>query len=501
MRGLLLAIVTFSFALAAQVYLFRRPVFSGGESASVPFGRGSIFGWDLTTQRAFYFFSLAWLVVILIVVARLRRSGVGRSIISVRDNEETASAYAVSPTRMKLTAFAIAGAIAGLGGALLAGAVQNVPVSGRFFTINDSLRVVAMAVIGGLGTLLGPVIGALWVIGLPSFWPDNELVPLFTSSIGLLILILYFPAGLAHIGYVARDALVEWASTRYPAPETKTITEAPKTVVDHKEFEPVAATALDARDIRVRFGGILAVGGVDFDAAHGEIVGLIGTNGSGKTTLMNAIGGFVSSDGAVMLNGTDVTNLLPHERAQRGLGRTFQAAELFPELTVRETVLVALEARDRTGFFSTALYVPSSLRRDRAKRAQATELIDFLGLGSYADVFVSELSTGTRRIVELAGLLALDAHVLCLDEPTAGLAQRETEAFGPLIKSIQAQLGATMIVIEHDMGLMMMLSDRVYCLDKGLVVSEGSPQEVREDPNVIASYLGTDARAIERSNA
>ena len=131
----------------------------------------------------------------------------------------------------------------------------------------------------------------------------------------------------------------------------------------------------------------------------------------------------------------------------------------------------------------------------------ASELIDFLGLGRYADIFVAELSTGTRRIVELAGLLALDAQVLCLDEPTAGLAQRETEAFGPLLKQIQLELNATMIVIEHDMPMIMALSDRVYCLEAGQVIAEGTPTEVRNDPRVIASYLGTDDRAIDRSDA
>ena len=131
----------------------------------------------------------------------------------------------------------------------------------------------------------------------------------------------------------------------------------------------------------------------------------------------------------------------------------------------------------------------------------ASELIDFLGLGRYADIFVAELSTGTRRIVELAGLLALDAQILCLDEPTAGLAQRETEAFGPLLKQIQQELNATMIVIEHDMPMIMALSDRVYCLEAGQVIAEGTPTEVRNDPRVVASYLGTDDRAIDRSDA
>ena len=155
---------------------------------------------------------------------------------------------------------------------------------------------------------------------------------------------------------------------------------------------------------------------------------------------------------------------------------------LFPELTVRETVEVALEARGRTGLLSTALFLPRSFARERQRALEADELIGFLGLGRYADSRIADLSTGTRRIVELAGLLALDARVLCLDEPTAGVAQRETEAFGPLIKEIRRELGAAMLVIEHDMPLIMSISDRVYCLEVGRIIAEGDPVERAQRP-------------------
>ncbi|MBH99235.1 MAG: ABC transporter [Acidimicrobiaceae bacterium] len=501
-KGLLLAVTTFAFALAAQQYIFKRPAFNGGFRQSIPFRRGSAGPFDLSSQRSYYYFCLAVLVLLVLVVRRMRSSGIGRTIISVRENEYTAAAYTVGPSRTKLTAFALAGAIAGMGGALLGGLVQNIPYSDRLFLIGDSLRLVSMVVIGGLGTIMGPVIGALWVVGLPAFWPDNELVPLFTSSIGLLVLLLYFPGGLIQIAYSARDALLRIANARLGPVNTARPPDLPAIATSGGTSRSVVdGPALAVSDVSVTFGGLRAVDGVTLEALPGEVVGLIGTNGAGKSTLMNAIGGFTPAEGSVEILSRNASSMGSASRARLGLGRTFQDARLFPELTVRETVQVALEARDRTGLLSTALFLPSASRAERTKRSAADDLIGFLGLGRYADTLVSDLSTGTRRIVELAGLLALDARILCLDEPTAGIAQREAEAFGPLLKQIQQELAATMIVIEHDMPMIMSLSDRVYCLEAGQIIAEGYPDIVRNNPKVVASYLGTDERAIARSDS
>ena len=499
-KGLLLAVSTFAFALAASQYIYRRPVLSGGYNQSVPFRRGNFGPIELASQRSYYFICLGALVITLFLINKLRKSGIGRSIIAVRENENTAAAYTVMPHRTKLIAFSLAGCLAGLGGSLLGGLVQNIPFTERFFMISNSLKVVSMIVIGGLGTLMGPVIGSMWVIGLPAIWPENDLVPLFTSSIGLLVLLLYFPGGLVQIAYSARNALLNWAEQKLPVTPVKTTNKPPESIRKNLDSVPIYGTVLETKNVSVSYGGLIAVNAVNINVAAGEVVGLIGTNGAGKSTLMNAIGGYVNSTGNVTLLGDDVTSLTAAKRSRKGLGRTFQAAQLFPELTVRETVQVALEARHRTRLLPTALSFPNATRSELKKTNQATELIDFLGLGRYADSFIAELSTGTRRIVELAGLLALDAKMLCLDEPTAGIAQRETEAFGPLLKQIQQELGASMLVIEHDMPMIMALSDRVYCLEAGTVISEGKPSEVRNDPIVIASYLGTDTRAISRSD-
>ena len=492
-RGLMLAVSTFAFSIASTQYLFRRPFFSGGSTGGVPFDRGSLFGIDLTSQRSYYYFMLGGFVIAYAVVSRLRRSGIGRSTIAVRDNPAGASAYTVSPTRAKLTAFALAGGLAGFGGALLGGLVQNIRFSEALFQVEDSLRVVGMAVIGGLGSVTGAVLGAVWVEGMPAFFGDNDLVPLFTSSIGLLFIIMYLPGGFIQVVYGARDGLLGWLESKLPPVDApKTAGSTPAALTRRGPAGPHASeVAMRARSISVRFGGNQAVSGVDVEVRRDEIVGLIGTNGAGKTTLMNAVGGLVPYEGSVEIMGQDMTGASAARRARTGLGRTFQAATLFPELTVRETVMVALEARGRTPLVSTALHLPHTFASESRRRREADELIDWLGLGSHADHYVSDLSTGSRRIVELAGLLALDAGVLCLDEPTAGVAQRETEAFAPLIRRIRGELGAGILLIEHDMTVIMGVSDRVYCLESGSVIAQGTPDDVRRDPQVVASYLGS----------
>ncbi|HEY7138308.1 MAG TPA: branched-chain amino acid ABC transporter permease/ATP-binding protein [Acidimicrobiia bacterium] len=506
-KGLLLAISTMAFAIAAQSYIFARPIFSvTAGSLTVQLPRGNLGPIDLAhLNRAYYYFALAALVIVLVLVGHLRRTGIGRAIIGVRENEPAASACAVSPTRTKLTAFALAGFVSGLGGAILGGLVVTIGYTEHFFRVEDSLTLVSLVVIGGLGSLAGAVTGSLWVIGLPTFWPHNQTVPLFTSSIGLLIILLYLPGGFTQIGYWARASILRWLEKRLPAVPVKTATAPPASLARVRAPGPVRTNAdgsvLSTSGVTVRFGGVTAVDRVDFHTRPGEVVGLIGTNGAGKSTLLNAIGGYVPATGRIELLGTEIDGLRAHRRARLGLGRTFQAATLFPELSVRESVELALEARRRTGFWGSLLYLPGALRSERAKRADADELIDFLGLGRYADRLVAELSTGTRRIVELASVLAVAPRVLCLDEPTAGVAQREAEAFGPLIMRIRQELDAALVVVEHDLPLILTISDRVYCMEAGAVIAEGTPEEVRNDPLVVASYLGTDERAIKRSNA
>ncbi len=512
-KGLFLAVTTLAFAVAAASWLFIQDFFTGGTSSPRPPAK-PVVDWgpieiDFNeSRRAYYYLCLVALGVAAVMVGRLRRTGSGRSMIAVRENEDMAAASTVSPTRMKLTAFALSGGIAAFAGGLFVTLQPSLqPTS--LFQARESLDVVATAIIGGLGTVAGPMLGTLWVRGLPEIIPQelDDLVRLLTSDIGLLLLLMYFPGGLLQVVYKLRDLAFDHAQRRLPEVSTTGVAAVARPVPT-RPARPIAAAgvstsgpALDVRDVTVRFGGNVAVSSVSLQVQRGELVGLIGTNGAGKSTLLNAISGFVRSTGHIEVLGTDVSSMSAARRHAEGLGRGFQSARLYPDLTVRESIMVALEARERSLLVPSMTGLPPSPRAERRKRAEADELVNYLGLGRYADHYIANLSTGTRRIVELGSLLAVDARVLLLDEPTGGIAQRETEAFGPLIKRIQRELDAAVLVIEHDMPLIMAISDRVYCLEAGTVIAEGTPDVIRHDPAVVASYLGTDDRAIDRSDA
>jgi len=266
---------------------------------------------------------------------------------------------------------------------------------------------------------------------------------------------------------------------------------------------PDAPVVLAVHGLVKRFGGINAVNYVDLELREGEILALIGQNGAGKTTLFDCISGFLPADeGRVELAGEDITGLPPHARAARGLGRSFQEARLFPSLTTAETLAVARERHLlSSSMLAAALGQPIALQSEMDVAEKVDYLIELMGLGAFREKLTGELSTGSRRIVELAGLLASDPSVIVLDEPSGGVAQKESEALGPLLQRVQDVTGTSILVIEHDMPLLTALCDRMIALELGAVISEGTPAEVLADPRVIESYLGTDETAIARSGA
>jgi ABC-type branched-subunit amino acid transport system ATPase component/MFS family permease len=283
--------------------------------------------------------------------------------------------------------------------------------------------------------------------------------------------------------------------------------------------DPSAPPRLELRGVSKSFGGLSALHDVSVAVAPGEIVGFLGPNGAGKTTLFDVVSGFLRADAGTILfdqpnaahpnpaNGDaagprDITRLNAAARARLGLGRSFQDGRLFPALTVAETVAVALERRvEVRDPIAAALHLPSVADSEAHVRERVEQLLELLAITDFRDKLTRELSTGSRRVVDLACVLAHEPAVLLLDEPSSGIAQREAEALGPLLLRIRNETGASLLVIEHDVPLLLGIADRVVALDLGEVVTDGLPQAVVNDPRVVAAYLGTTRAAISRSGA
>ena len=510
-RGQLLGVATLAFALMTSGWLLRQDWAFGRTGRSTP--DRVVAGVELSTSRSYYYVGLVSLLIALGAAVWLRRSKFGRQLRAVRDNEEAARVLRAPAPKIKLASYAFAGTLAGLGGAVMAFAGTHISTSQ--FSPRGSIEVVAISVIGGLGSFVGPLLGALYLIGIPRLFEMN-LTALAALNAAWLILILEQPRGLSGLGSRLRDGFCDAAArisgldparersavalgdraqtaaevyppktpdaspsrssdSRQTSPDVRPssgIADAsPSRSSDSRQISPVKGELLVVEGLCKRFGGVTALDNVSFSVSAGERLGIIGPNGAGKTTLFELIGGSTRPDsGAVSFDGVDISSYPPEKRSKLGLVRSFQNSRMFPSMTVLETVSLAASSN--------------------RENPDPEELLHSCSLESLALMPLSAVPTGTRRIVQLAACAALSPRLLLLDEPSAGVAGAETEQLTEVLDWIARTHRTTFVIIEHDIGLLSRICDRMAALEVGRLIAEGTPSEVQSHPEVIRSYIG-----------
>ncbi|WP_018501840.1 branched-chain amino acid ABC transporter permease/ATP-binding protein [Parafrankia discariae] len=552
-RGLPVAVTTLALAVVLEKLWFTNKDLNGGFNGS-PIDDPSIFGVNLGIGAGAGYprltFGLFCLVVLLLVaggVVLLRRSRLGAAMLAVRANERSAAASGISVSQVKLVAFAIGGFLAGLGGAMLA--YQQTVADSSSYTAMGCVALFATAYLAGVTSVSGGInaglIGAggiiftlvdkglplgvyVLLVGLPVLAIVAEtrpkLIPALSGVLGVLTLAAFLlhrdsvalgdyyttvsgvllvltvilnPEGIVgpvhdHLGAL-RTRLGRRSPVALPTPSGDAAAggaaaAAFELSVRRGPHEVTAGPLLRVSGVGVRYGAVVANQDVSFDVNRGEIIGLIGPNGAGKTTLIDAISGYADATGSIEFLGRRLDGLRPHQRSRRGLGRTFQGIELYDDLSARENVQTGTMADRSSGDGAT----PSHVDIDR--------LFAILHLETVADAPVRELSVGQRQLVSVARALAGRPAIVLLDEPAAGLDTTESRWLGERLRAIR-DAGVTIVMVDHDMGLVLDVCDRIVVLNLGEVVVVGTPAEIQRDPEVTRAYLGTTHAHTEHGHA
>jgi ABC-type branched-subunit amino acid transport system ATPase component/ABC-type branched-subunit amino acid transport system permease subunit len=495
LRGLYLAVVTIAMSFALTESIFRAESIGGG-SAGIALPRPQVNDFIFTQNGDYLGILIALLAVIWWFDTNVTRTTLGRAFRAIKSDESVAASFGVDVTRFKLGAFALAGAVAGIAGLMYGHLVGT--VNSESFQYEKSLLLVVVVVVGGLGSRVGVLFAAsfyaLYPVVMPTIFGDSILgYDLVIGAAFLIFTMARNPGGLAgtmrellHERRVkASEGTIGGVSSVMPK-----LPALPKPSGLH-ERAVGDGPVLSCSDIRVHFGGLVAVDDASLSVPRGKIVGLIGPNGAGKTTLFNVLSGERKPDsGMVELLGQDVSTRNAAQRAAAGLGRTFQHIGLVRDLSVTENFLLAQHCVSGYDPFSALAYLPAVAKGEKELRERAEAALAALGFERYADTPVGNLSIGQQRIVELSSALLTAPEVVLLDEPAAGMAPAAAESLAERLLDLRNELGRTVLLIEHNIPLVMATCDEVYVLSAGRVIAHGTPDEIARDDLVLEAYLG-----------